>query len=86
MGYRVPIIMCLLIMLGMAVGNAITGCGPRQRPEAEVPRDSTDAPTGPRSGLQVFTDHATGCQYLRVNSTAITPRLNREGKPVCEPR
>lgn len=40
-----------------------------------------------RSGLQPYTDHGTGCQYLRAGSmfggSALTPRLDATGKPMC---
>jgi hypothetical protein len=44
--------------------------------------DSTDAP-GQHSGMVLRTDHLTGCQYLGGGS-ALTPRLDQTGKPMCE--
>lgn len=53
-----------------------------------TPRDSTDPPAG-RSGMGLRTDHRTGCQYLTTYSllgeTSITPRLDRDGRQICEP-
>lgn len=38
--------------------------------------DDTDNPTtGARSGMSLFTDHGTGCQYLRAGGNLI-PRLD----------
>ena len=44
--------------------------------------DTTDAP-GERSGLHTLTDALTGCQYLET-SHGITPRLSRDGRPMCQ--
>ncbi|WP_020471552.1 DUF6440 family protein [Zavarzinella formosa] len=46
-------------------------------------RDDTDNPNDSRSGMMVYTDHRTGCQYLGTVFGGITPRLDRDGKPVC---
>ena len=46
-------------------------------------RDDTDDPSGSRSGLIVYTDHRTGCQYVGTVLGGITPRLDKDGKPVC---
>ena len=45
--------------------------------------DDTDDPNGRRSNLMIYTDHRTGCQYLGTVLGGITPRLDRDGKPVC---
>lgn len=48
------------------------------------PLDATDNHvTGVRSGMQILTDHGTGCQYLRATGGGLTPRLDAQGKPVC---
>ena len=44
--------------------------------------DSTDGPTE-RSGLALFVDHGTGCQYLARSFSGVTPRLTADGKPMC---
>lgn len=47
--------------------------------------DDTDPP-GARSGLVLRTDARTGCQYVgngALFGSSITPRLDRDGKPVC---
>lgn len=47
-------------------------------------RDDTDPPDGRVSGLALYTDHGTGCQYLKQGSFgALTPRLGEDGKPLC---
>ena len=45
------------------------------------PYDDTDPPSG-RSGLLVYTDAKTGCQYLRASGGGITPRMQGDGKQV----
>lgn len=47
-------------------------------------RDDTDPPgLGERSGMRLFTDHRTGCQYLSAGPIGgITPRLDRDGRHV----
>lgn len=51
-------------------------------------RDDSDPPDG-RSGLLIYTDHLTGCQYvarLGLNGAAepLTPRMRADGSQVCE--
>jgi hypothetical protein len=51
-----------------------------------VPDDTDDMQNGKESGLQLRTDFGTGCQYLMVApSSALTPRLGEDGKPLCNP-
>lgn len=45
-------------------------------------RDDTDGLT--RSGLALYTDTATGCQYLSANGSGITPRMDKDGYQVCK--
>lgn len=45
-------------------------------------KDDTD-PTGGRSGLKIYTDSGTGCQYLSASGGGVTPRLNSAGLPMC---
>lgn len=45
--------------------------------------DNTDTDGWHSSGLSVYTDNLTGCQYLGGGLvTSITPRLNGSGKQV----
>jgi len=47
-------------------------------------KDDTDPFKG-RSGLSVYTDALTGCQYLKGGLIGgITPRLDASGKQVCQ--
>jgi hypothetical protein len=45
-------------------------------------KDDTD-PAGGRSGLNIYTDSGTGCQYLSVSVGGVTPRLSADGFPMC---
>ena len=45
-------------------------------------RDSTDS-KDERSGLVLYTDYQTGCQYVGTPFGSITPRLDKDGKIVC---
>ena len=53
------------------------------------PQDDTDPPAG-RSGMGLRIDHRTGCHYLTsvglLGESAITPRLDRDGRQICEDR
>lgn len=53
----------------LLVGTALFG----------APRDATDPPAGSLSGLILYTDHGTGCQYVG-KSGALTPRMQADGK------
>lgn len=41
--------------------------------------DSDDIANGVRSGLTIYTDHLTGCQYLGTLFGQITPRTDGHG-------
>ena len=46
--------------------------------------DTDDIDTHTWSGMQLHTDHGTGCQYLRVGFfSKLTPRMDGSGKQVC---
>lgn len=47
-----------------------------------IGRDSTDTATN-RSGMRLYTDAATGCQYLGQPQGGLTPRLDESGRQVC---
>jgi hypothetical protein len=49
----------------------------------KTPRDDSDPPGG-MSGLTVYTDAFTGCQYLSRPSGNLTPRLYSDGVQVCK--
>jgi hypothetical protein len=65
---------CLCLALSKLFSWALDGTG---WPD----RDDTDGPAE-RSGMQLLTDHGTGCQYLKTIS-GITPRLAPDGRQVC---
>lgn len=48
-----------------------------------LPHDDSD-PVNGRSGLGVYTDNLTGCQYLATLFGSPTPRMDRNGKQVCK--
>lgn len=51
-----------------------------------IGRDGTDGAWPNRSGVDVVTDAATGCQYLRTPGGGITPRVDATGKQLgCRP-
>lgn len=43
--------------------------------------DDTDGHS--RSGLVLYTDAATGCQYLSASGSGITPRMDKSGYQIC---
>lgn len=45
-------------------------------------RDDTDGKD--RSGLLLYTDYGTGCQYVGTMTGGLTPRLDKDGKIVCK--
>ncbi|WP_049687687.1 hypothetical protein [Yersinia aldovae] len=49
--------------------------------KAELIGDDTDSLT--RSGLGLYTDARTGCQYLSVAGSGITPRMDKDGYQLC---
>ena len=45
--------------------------------------DTDDVANGERSGMILYTDNLTGCQYLKAGLFGgMTPRLDREGQQV----
>ena len=47
--------------------------------------DTTDQDFWHRSGMAVYTDNATGLQYLASPYGGMTPRLDRDGKQMRAP-
>lgn len=45
-----------------------------------ITRDSTDGNSP--SGLRLYTDHKTGCQYLGTGNN-LTPRMDAQGYQIC---
>ena len=48
--------------------------------------DTDNHDTHIRSGLVIYTDYRTGCQYLQGGffGDNITPRLGKDGKQICK--
>ena len=47
------------------------------------PLDNTDRSKSERSGMTLYTDYGTGCQYLSIGVGTLTPRINDKGEHVC---
>lgn len=52
-------------------------------PWASLERDDTDPPNG-RSGMHLYRDHATGCEYVGGKNGGITPRIDNQGHHMCQ--
>lgn len=48
-----------------------------------TPTDDSDGGVWSRSGVNVIMDHKTGCQYLQRMFSGMTPRLDGNGKQIC---
>lgn len=85
-------------MLNIWLGGALAllfFCGLTQ-PKGEIPAkhwwqsryDPTDdVANDKRSALVLYIDHGTGCHYLATSVFgSLTPRLDRDGKHICEPK
>ena len=52
--------------------------------------DTDDKENNGRSGMVLFTDHGTGCQYVGTGqiwgNSSITPRMDSSGNQVCTTR
>jgi len=46
--------------------------------------DDTDRGKWTRSGMSLYTDYGTGCQYLGKIFGGITPRVDKDGKHICK--
>ncbi len=46
--------------------------------------DATGPGDGERSGMRLYTDAQTGCQYLATPGSSLTPRLSATGEHICE--
>lgn len=66
--------------LGVAVASVIFFGTQWVLFKLDVGRDDTDGKT--RSGLNLYTDHKTGCQYLG-NGSGLTPRMDAQGYQMC---
>ena len=50
------------------------------------PMDDTDKDFFNRSGLALMIDNRTGCHYVGSLFGSATPRLDRDGKHICDTR
>lgn len=66
--YKILIVTFLAAMISLGISHYAT------------PYDSTDAP-GKRSGMRLYRDAETGCEYLSAKS-GLTPRLDVDNKHV----
>lgn len=71
MKFGVPQALALIVILASALSYTTSH-----------PRDDTDPPDG-RSGMRLYVDHGTGCQYLQAPSSNLIPRLNASGTHLC---
>ncbi len=60
----------VLIVMAMAV--TLAGCA----------KDDSDPENGV-SGMNVYRDNLTGCEYLGITHGGLTPRMDRNGQQVC---
>lgn len=82
MALKRSLILFTLPALSLALALTITGCG---RQVSRTLPDATDNhETGEPSGMSIYTDHGTGCQYLTINGRGLTPRLDANGRPICK--
>jgi len=52
-------------------------------PTGCVFHDDTDGKAGQHSGLALYTDSGTGCEYVATITGSITPRMNKDKTQVC---
>jgi Family of unknown function (DUF6440) len=87
-----PTMMRTTLVLGVTGAVMLAGCDQTGSPFQSEPIKTTKLEgkiRGTRSGgeqVRVWRDPATGCQYLlweRSRQGGMTPRLTREGRPMC---
>lgn len=49
-----------------------------------IPADDSDISAFDRSEIKVSIDAMTGCHYLSASFGGVTPRLDSDGKHICE--
>lgn len=68
------------VALGAALLATLAACN-----VGNVGNDTDDRANNHRSGLILYTDYGTGCQYLRAATDGgITPRMDADHKQVCK--
>lgn len=63
----------IIAVIGVMLGLVLAGCTKRDQ------TDPTEVISGV-GGLQLLTDHATGCQYLSKGYGVVEPRIAADGK------
>lgn len=69
--------LALMLLIGLVFQitlNSVTGY-------FRIGFDSTDGES--RSGMEILIDNQTQCEYLHTPSGGLTPRIARDGKPIC---
>lgn len=72
--------MSVKLIAALGVITMLAACGERAPGTSDLSHDDSD-PTGGSSGMMVYTDNLTGCQYLGHDS--LTPRMGNDGKQIC---
>ena len=70
----------MLYVIGVVLAAAINA--------TPIGRDDSDSQRwgSGRSGLKIYHDALSGCEYVGTPGGGLTPRLNSAGQPVCRPR
>ena len=67
-----------VIILIMVTASFVRSCG-------DFDMDGTDdLNLKVRSGLKLYIDHGTGCEYVQAPGSGLTPRLNASGRQKCQ--
>src|SRR5262245_20213455 len=87
-------LVCLNIAFGIVAGWLIIDM--LMMPSSTIPSkhwwqfdmDATDDPViGNYSNMFIYIDYGTGCHYIATPVFgSLTPRLDRDGKQICEPK
>lgn len=80
----------LLLVLILGLGLTLTACTSTSLSETKA--SEPDLFNGGKVKYSIVTDRETGCQYVEAyeyspsngRTVSITPRLNREGVPMCK--
>ena len=75
-GIYIAIGIMFVIVIALVIAVVAIKLNKPKRSDADPPRGS--------SGLSVYSDYKTGCQYIAVNGFGkLMPRLTRDGKHLC---
>lgn len=76
------IIRTLITCLMFFIGVQLSACA---KNEGYDDSDKIGKVEVTRSGLVIYTDHLTGCQYLSAGGHSITPRMDENHNQICKP-